>query len=231
MPDRQEFKMEFKLKENAKTIALQDGASVLGNSLLGMSAKLSSQEKQFVKNSVRYAQARANKKYNSVKQAASWFEYYSGVLWSIGWGLDRPLVEVIDREFSGSVTGAYLDVMSRKVGRNKTATLANALTMLGNDEVLQGAFAARVRESGELEILPAELNPDGTLGIFLSHVRLLKLNWSAGFWSVGHSMAQLDIRVREFTIRQRDIENNRQVLQDALDELEDQDFIDLISRN
>lgn len=223
--------MEFELKENAKTIAPQNGASVLDNSLLGFSAKLSSQDKQFVKNSVRYAKARANKKYNSVKHAADWFEYYSGVLWSIGWGLDQPLVEVIDREFSGSVTRAYLDLMSRRVGRNKTATLANALTMLGNDDVLQDTFAARVRESGELEILPVELNQDGTLGIFLSHVRLLKLNWSTGFWGVGHSMAQLDIRVREFTIRQRDIENNRQVLQDALDELEDQDFVDLISRN
>lgn len=223
--------MEFELKENAKTIAPQNGASVLDNSLLGFSAKLSSQDKQFVKNSVRYAKARANKKYNSVKHAADWFEYYSGVLWSIGWGLDQPLVEVIDREFSGSVTRAYLDVMSRRVGRNKTATLANALTMLGNDDVLQDTFAARVRESGELEILPVELNQDGTLGIFLSHVRLLKLNWSTGFWGVGHSMAQLDIRVREFTIRQRDIEVNRQVLQDALDELEDQDFVDLISRN
>ncbi|MHC8301960.1 hypothetical protein [Pseudomonas sp. ZS1P83] len=223
--------MEFELKENAKTIALQDDASVLDNSLLGFSAKLSSQDRQFVKNSVRYAKARANKKYNSVKQTADWFEYYSGVLWSIGWGLDQPLVEVIDRGFSGSVTGAYLDVMSRKVGRNKAATLANALTMLGSDDLLQDAFAARVRESGELEILPAELNPDGTLGIFLSHVRLLKLDWSTGFWGVGHSMAQLDIRVREFTIRQRDIANNRQALQDALDELEDRDFIDLISRN
>ena len=223
--------MEFKLKENAATIARQDSASVLGNSLLGFSTKLSSQDKQFVKNSVRYAKARANKKYNSVKQAADWFEYYSGVLWSIGWGLDRPLVEVIDRAFSGSVTGAYLDVMSKKVGRNKTEALVNALTMLGNDDVLQDAFAARVRESGELEILPAELNPDGSLGIFLSHVRLLKLDWSTGFWGVGHSMAQLDIRMREFTIRQRDIESNRQALQGALDELEGRDFIDLISRN
>jgi hypothetical protein len=223
--------MEFELKENAKTIALQSDASVLHNSLLGFSGSLSRQDKQFIKNSVRYAKARANKRYNSVKQAADWFEYYSGVLWSIGWGLDQPLVEVIDKEFSGSVKEAYLDVMSKKVGRNKTATLANALTMLGNDDVLQDSFAARVRESAELEILPADLNLDGTLGIFLSHVRLLKLDWSTGFWSVGHSMAQLDIRVREFTIRQRDIENNRQALQDALDELEEQDFIDLISGN
>jgi hypothetical protein len=37
--------------------------------------------------------------------------------------------------------------------------------------------------------------------------------------------------MREFTIRQRDIENNRQALQGALDELEGRDFIDLISRN
>ncbi|ATE79887.1 MULTISPECIES: hypothetical protein [Pseudomonas] len=223
--------MEFELKGNAQAIALQTGASVLHNSLLGFGAKLSSQDKQFVKNSIRYAKNRANKKYNSVKQAADWFEYYSGVLWSVGWGLDQPLVEVVDRKFSGSVTAAYLDVMSRKVGRNKAETLVNALNMLGNDDVLQGSFAARVRESGELEILPAELNPDGTLGIFLSHVRLLKLDWSTGFWGVGHSMAQLDIRVREFTIRQRGIEKNRQILQGALDELEEQDFIDLMSHN
>lgn len=223
--------MEYELKENTPTVALQNSASVLHNSLLGFSGKLSRQDKQFIKNSVRYAKLRASKKYNSVKQAADWFEYYSGVLWSIGWGLDQPLVEVIDREFSGSVTEAYLDVMSRKVGRNKAAILVNALNMLGSDDVLKNSFAARVRESGELEIIPAELNPDGSLGIFVSHVRLLKLDWSTGFWSVGLSMAQLDIRVREFTIRQRDIEKNCQALQGALDELEDQDFIDLISRN
>jgi hypothetical protein len=223
--------MDYELKENTETIAPKNSASVLYNSLLGFSGELSKQDKQFIKNSVRYAKARASKKYNSVEQAAEWFEYYSGVLWSIGWGLDQPLVEVIDKKFSGSVTEAYLDVMSRKVGRHKAATLANALDLLGRDDVLKGSFAARVRESAELEILPVELNPDGTLGIFLSHVRLLKLDWSTGFWSVGSSMAQLDIRVREFTIRQRQIEKNRQVLQDALDELEDQDFIDLISRN
>ncbi|EJM64255.1 hypothetical protein PMI30_03794 [Pseudomonas sp. GM50] len=223
--------MDYELKGNTETIAPNNSASVLDNSLLGFGGELSEMDKQFIKNSVRYAKARANKKYNSVKQAADWFEYYSGVLWSIGWGLDRPLVEVIDRKFSGSVTEAYLDVMSKKVGRHKAATLANALNMLGHDDVLKDSFAARVKESGELEILPVELNPDGTLGIFLSHVRLLKLDWSTGFWSVGLSMAQLDIRVREFTIRQRDIEKKRQALQDALDELEDQDFIDLISRN
>ncbi|MGX0893972.1 hypothetical protein AB7M22_005980 [Pseudomonas sp. ADAK2 TE3594] len=223
--------MEYELKENTKTIAPKNSASVLHNSLLGFSGELSKQDKQFIKNSVRYAKARASKKYNSVEQAAEWFEYYSGVLWSIGWGLDQPLVEVIDKKFSGSVTEAYLDVMSRKVGRRKAATLVNALDLLGRDDVLKGSFAARVRESAELEILPVELNPDGSLGIFVSHVRLLKLDWSTGFWSVGLSMAQLDIRVREFTIRKLEIEKNRQVLQDALDELEDQDFIDLISGN
>ncbi|EJL93856.1 hypothetical protein PMI18_05828 [Pseudomonas sp. GM102] len=223
--------MEHELKENTETIAPKNSASVLYNSLLGFSGELSKQDKQFIKNSVRYAKARASKEYDSVKQAADWFEYYSGVLWSIGWGLDQPLVEVIDKKFSGSVTEAYLDVMSRKIGRRKAATLANALNLLGRDDVLKDSFAARVRESGELEILPAELNPDGSLGIFVSHVRLLKLDWSTGFWSVGLSMAQLDIRVREFTIGQREIEENRQVLQDALDELEDQDFIDLISGN
>jgi hypothetical protein len=222
--------MEFELKNDTSAIALQNSASVLHNCLLGFSGQVSWQDRQFIKNSVRYAKARANKKYNSVKHAANWFEYYSGVLWSLGWGLDQPIMEVIDRKFSGSVTGAYLDVMSRKVGRNKAAALANALTLLGSDDVFQDSFAARVRGSGELEILPADLSPDGSLGIFLSHVRLLKFDWSTGFWGMGHSMAQLDIRVREFTIRQRDIEKNHQRLQDALDQLEDQEFIDLVTR-
>jgi len=220
--------MEFDWQEKTQPFTPQNGASVLHNSLLGFSGKLSAQDKQFIKNSVRYAKAQAIKKYDSVKHAANWFEYYSGVLWSIGWGLDQPLVEVVDKQFSGRVTEAYLDVMSSKVGRSKAATLADALSMLGNDNVLQGSFAARVRESGELEILPADLNPDGSVGIFISHVRLLKLDWDTGFWSVGHSKAQLDIRIREFTIRQRDVERNRQALQDALDEMEEEDFIDLL---
>lgn len=223
--------MELELTESPRPLASRNTASVLHNSLLGFSGSLSRQDTQFIKNSVRYAKNRANKKYNSIKHAADWFEYYSGVLWSIGWGLDQPLVEVVDKQFSGSVTGAYLDVISRKVGRSKAATLANAFNMLGNDNLLQGSFAARVRESGELEILPADLNPDGSVGIFLSHVRLLKLDWNTGFWSVGHSKAQLDIRVREFTIRQRDIEKSRQALQDALDELDERDFTDLISHS
>jgi hypothetical protein len=222
--------MEFASQETTRAITQQNGAAVLHNSLLGLSAQLSSLDKQFVKNSVRYAKARADQKYNSVKQAAEWFEYYSGVMWSIGWGLDQPLVEVIDKKFSGSVTRAYLDVMASRVARNKLATLESALNMLQSDEVLQGTFAARVRASGEFEIVPANREPYGTLGIFLSHVRLLKLDWSTGFWSAGHSMAQLDIRVRRFTIRQRLIEQNREELQDAITEWGDKEFIDLLSR-
>ncbi|WP_027921908.1 hypothetical protein [Pseudomonas sp. URMO17WK12:I12] len=222
--------MEFSSQDITRGITPQNGAAVLHNSLLGLSAQLSSQDRQFVKNSVRYAKARADQKYNSVKQAAEWFEYYSGVMWSIGWGLDQPLVEVIDRKFSGSVTRAYLDVMSSRVARSKLATLENALNMLQSDEVLQGTFAARVRAFGAFEVLPTDREPDGSLGIFLSHVRLLKLDWSTGFWSVGHSMAQLDIRVRQFTIRQRVIEQNRKELQDALTELEGKEFMDLLSR-
>lgn len=206
-------------------------ASILDDNLLGFSSGLARQDKQFVKNSTRYARSLADKRYNSVKQAADWFEYYSGILWSIGWGLDQPLVEVIDKKFSGSVTAAWLEVMSKRISRKKLEAIEGALATLEDDSVLQGAFAERVRNSGMFEILPVERNSDGTLDMHFSHVRLLKLNWSTGFWSVGHSVAQLDIRVRRFTIRQRDVEKQRQILQDAVDEMEDRYFAELISRS
>jgi hypothetical protein len=190
-------------------------ASVLDNNLLAFFPGLSMADKQYIKNSMRWAEWRADLRHDRKRNPVEWFEYYSGMLWSVGWSLEYQPVVVVDNHYTGSLMDSWSKALSTQVSRAKLALIRETFSALEHDRSALDLLTAKAQQSGDFRFLPAEYNRRGELEMLITNVRLLSSNWSSTFlfWEVEHPTAQLDIRVRRFAIKPREMNKFRENLE------------------
>lgn len=203
--------------------ALSEGqsASVLDNKVLAFLPGLSRLDKQYIKNSLRWAEHRADLRYDRKLAPAQWFEHLSGVLWSVGWSLEHAPVEVVDSNYSGGLVEGWSKALSSQVSRAKLKLIKETFGFLEHDRSALDLLSTRAQQSGDFRFLPAEYNRYKELEILITHVRLLSSNWSSNFpfWKVEHPGSQLDIRVRRFSARPREMDKYRDSLAKAVKDM------------
>jgi hypothetical protein len=204
----------------------ETGGSVLDNTLLAFFPGLSREDKQYIKNSMRWAQSRADLLYDSKRSPAQWFEHYSGVLWSVGWSLEHDPVIVIDNHYAASLVDSWSKALATQVSRSKLSLIKSTFSFLEHDRSALDLLTSSARQSGDFRFLPAEYNRNKELEILITNVRLLSSNWSSTFlfWEVQHPKSQLDIRVRRFAINQRAMSRYRERLNAAVQEMRSEEI-------
>jgi hypothetical protein len=196
-------------------------AAVLDNSLLAYFPGLSREDKQFIKNSMRWAEYRANLRHAREQDPAQWFEFYSGVLWSVGWSLEHQPVVVVDNHYTGSLVDAWSKALSTQVSRAKLSLIRQTFSQLEHDRPALELLTSSARQSKDFRFLPARHNRAGELEILVTNVRLFGSGWSTKllFWDVENPQAQLDIRVRRFACRPREMNKYRETLNEAVKDM------------
>lgn len=195
-----------------------ESASVLDNKLVAFFPGLSRQDKQYIKNSLRWAEYQADLRYSRKIEPAQWFEHLSGRLWSVGWSLEHAPVQVVQSNYPANLLDHWAKALSTQVSRARLEKIKHTFGALEHDRSALQLFAERAQQSGDFRFLPAEYNRAKELEIVVTNVRLLSSNWSSGFlfWEVEHPAAQLDIRVRRFSARPREMDKYRNVLAEAV---------------
>ncbi|WP_419712229.1 hypothetical protein [Pseudomonas sp. NFX224] len=215
--------MDTTLQDAQKTTTprLEKAASVLDSNLLAYYPGLSADDRQFIKNSMRWAESCADLRHDQEQDPAQWFEFYSGVLWSVGWSLEHQPVIVVDNDFTGRLMDAWSKALSTQVSRAKLSLMKETFTLLENNPAALQLLTSSASQSGDFRFLPAEYNRYGELEIVLTNVRLLGSNWGSSFlfWEVANPQSQLDVRVRRFAINRRGINTYREPLQEAVKEM------------
>ncbi|MNN09293.1 hypothetical protein D3C76_827540 [compost metagenome] len=196
-------------------------AAVIENTLLAYFAGLSREDKQYIKNSMRWAESRADLHHDREQSPAKWFEFYSGVLWSAGWSLEHQPVIVIDNHHTGSLVDTWSKALSTQVSRAKLSLIRQTFGQLEHDRPALELLTSSARQSRDFRFLPAEYNRAGELEILVTNVRLLSSSWSTRllFWEVEQPQTQLDIRVRRFAIKSREMNKYRESLNEAVKEM------------
>jgi hypothetical protein len=208
--------------QRAASTLLDGGASVvMGGNLLSFLSGVAKVDQRFIKDSMRWAEFRADQRHNRKHEPAAWFEFYSGVLWSVGWGLEYEPVIVADKNFTGNVLDKWAQSVSTLISRSKISAMKETFQLLefspaGIDVLSDGA-----RAWADFRFSPAQYNAQKELEIVISNVRFLHADWSSNylFWTVQHSGAQLDIQSRRFAIKPRQMEEYRARLSEAVLEM------------
>ncbi|MFY0729102.1 hypothetical protein [Pseudomonas sp. NFX15] len=196
-------------------------AAVLDDTLLAYFPGLTREDKQYIKNSTRWAEHRADQRHGREQDPAQWFEFYSGVLWSVGWSLEYQPVIIVDNFYTGSLLDSWSKALSTQVSRGKLSLIRQAFGRLEQDRPALELLTFSARQSGDLRFLPAEYNRTGELEIVLTNVRLLSSSWGSRlwFWEVEQPQKQLDIRVRRFAIKPREMNKHREMLNAAVKDM------------
>jgi len=175
-------------------------------------------DNRFVKNCIYLAQIKADKLYNSSTQPAQWFDHFAGILWSFGWNLEEQPVELVQKQFSGSVQEAWRRLAAPLLSRAQLAQVEAGLAALEKDAVLLKKFTPLSGKTFASHILPVSQNDRGELIVVLSHIRFIKsvLNTNYLFWQIHQPMSQLDIRARKLVIKRRALDANREIVDQAI---------------
>lgn len=193
-------------------------ASVLDDKLISFFPGLSRQDKQYIKNSLRWAEHQADLRYERKLDPAQWFEHMTGGLWSVGWSLEHAPVLVVQSNYTGSLVDTWAKALSTQVSRAKLQKIKDTFGALEHDRSALDLFTERAQKSGDFRFLPARYNQAKELEMVVTNVRLLSSNWSSTFlfWEVEHPASQLDIRVRRFSARPREMNQYRDRLAEAV---------------
>lgn len=201
------------------TSSLEPGSAlVLDDKLMAFFPGLSRQDKQYIKNSLRWAEYHADLRYIRKLEPAQWFEHVSGRLWSVGWSLEHAPVQVVQSNYSGSLVDRWAKALATQVSRARLQKIKDTFGALEHDRSALELFTERAQHSGDFRFLPAEYNRANELEMVVTNVRLLSSNWSSTFlfWDVEHPATQLDIRVRRFSARPREMDKYRDMLAEAV---------------
>ncbi|AXI59544.1 hypothetical protein DLD99_03360 [Pseudomonas kribbensis] len=198
-----------------------ESSSVLNSNLLAFFAGLSRQDKQYVKDSMRWAEYQADLRSDRKRTPVTWFEFYSGVLWSVGWGLEQDPVIVVDKHFSGGLLDSWASSLSTLLSREKIRRMRETFQLLEYHPAGMELFAQSTREWGDFRFFPAQYNRHSELEIVISNVRLLSSNWASKylFWDLEYAKSQLDIQARRFVITPRAMDKYRANLTEAVKDL------------
>ncbi|WP_123402358.1 hypothetical protein [Pseudomonas frederiksbergensis] len=201
-------------------------ASMVQSNVMSFFAGLSKEDKRFVKDSITYAESRADAKTNRKRYPADWFEHYTGTLWSIGWVIEGQPVEKIDKQYRGSLMDAWVDVMKSNISADKLKASLQAVSMIESHQDTSEAFNGSIRKDGDMRVLPISITDDKRVELWVSDMRLIVSSWSTDylFWKIKHTLSQLDIRAQRFTIGRRDMDASRAELRQAVEQLDAIEF-------
>lgn len=208
--------------KNSSGLLPDEGCSaVMGSNLLSFFVDVTREDKRFIKNSMRWAEYKADLRLDRKREPAAWFEYYSGVMWSVGWRLDHAPVIVSDKDFFGDVLDAWAKSLSAQLSREKVRRMKETFQMLELDSNGVEIFTNSTRKWGDFRFSPASYNLHKELEIVISNVRLVSSEWFSTylFWTVKHEGSQLDIQSRRFVITPDQIEKYREQLSLAVVEM------------
>lgn len=199
----------------------ESSSTVMGSNVLSFFAGLTHADKQFIKNSMRWAEYRADQRFNRKRSSADWFEFYSGVMWSVGWGLEHAPVIVAARDFSGDVLEMWANSLSTQLSREKVSRMKETFQRLEYNPGAIELFTDSTRKWGDFRFSPAQYNFHKELEIVISNVRLLSSEWVSThlFWNLRHTTSQLDIQSRRFVITPRQMDRYRDSLAESLREM------------
>jgi hypothetical protein len=194
------------------------GSEVMGNNLVSFFGNLSREDKRFVKDSMRWAEHRADQLHSRDREPAQWFDFYSGVLWSVGWGLEHEPVIIAEKNYSGDVFEVWEKSMSMLLSRNKRAAMKNTFLLLEHNPLSIDELKNSSLKYSDFRFVPVDCNRYGELEIVISNVRFLSHEWSSNylFWKIRHTGSQLDIRCRRFVIKPQEINKYREQLSAAV---------------
>ena len=205
---------------NSATRLIQSNAVAVNNMLFTGLEGRAEADNRFVRNCIYLAQIAADKRCDSSLHPAEWFDYFAGGLWSCGWNLEEKPVVLVQEAFSGSVQEAWRRLTAPLLARGQLEQVEAGLAALERDTALLQKFTALSGKSFTSHIVPVSKNASGELVVVLSHIRFFKLVLSTNylFWQVHQPMSQLDIRARRMVINRRDIDKNRDVVDQAIRE-------------
>lgn len=199
-----------------------DNASVvMGGNLLKFLSGVTRQDQRFIKDSMRLAEYRADQRFNRKKSSSDWFEYYSGVLWSVGWSLEHAPVIVVDKNFTGDLLEAWAKSLSKQLSKATVTSMREAFQLAENNTAGTEMLTDGLRKFGDIRFSPAQYNFHKELEIVISNVRLIDSSWSSNyvFWKILQTRSQLDIQSRRFVTSLREMDKNRDSLTAAVREI------------
>lgn len=200
--------------------ALSDGvaSAVMGGNLLSFLPGVAKADQRFIKDSMHWAEHKADLRHNRQRGSAEWFEFYSGVMWSVGWSLEDQPVIVADKDFSENVPDVWAKSVSPLISRSKVAAMKETFQLLELNPTGIDVLADDTRAWGDFRFSPAEYNMHGELEIVISSVRLLDVNWSSDylFWNIRQAGSQLDMQSRRFVIKPQQMNERRDALNAAV---------------
>ncbi|PTT24511.1 hypothetical protein [Pseudomonas sp. HMWF021] len=201
-------------------------ASMVQSNVMSFFAGLSKDDKLFVKDSIKYAEAQADARTNRKRHPADWFGYYTGGLWSIGWVPEGDPVEKIDKQYRGSLMDAWVAVMKSNLSAARLKASLEAASMIESHPDTSEIFNGSIRKDGDMRVLPIAITDDKRIELWVSDMRLIVSSWSTDylFWKVQQTLSQLDIRARRFTIGRRDMDAKRAELRQAVEQLDAIEF-------
>ncbi|QKV62125.1 hypothetical protein HUW52_04220 [Pseudomonas sp. 43A] len=196
-------------------------AAVMGSNFLTFMSGVARQDQRFIKDSMRLAEYRADLRYNRKQSSADWFEYYSGVLWSIGWSLEHAPVIVVEKSFTGDVLDAWEKSLSGQLSKATVRSMRESFQLLRNDTAGTEMMTDGLRKEGDFRFSPAQYNFHKELEVVVTNVRLIESNGSSTylFWNIFQTRAQLDIQSRRFVTSFREMDKHREFLIAAVREI------------
>ncbi|MDI2142867.1 MULTISPECIES: hypothetical protein [unclassified Pseudomonas] len=196
-------------------------SSVVESNLLAFFSGVSHQEKQYIKDSMRWAEYQANLRHDRQRRPVDWFEFYSGTLWSVGWELEGAPVIVVENNFSGNVLDIWAKSMSTLLSRGKISQMRETFKLLETHPEGLDLLTQSTRKLGDFSFSPAFYNSSQELEMVISNVRMLSNNWGSRylFWEVDHSMSKLDIQSRRLVVTSKKMDQHRSGLSDAVKEM------------
>lgn len=209
------------VKVNPDLASAGSGSAVMGSNLLNFFSGVTRQDKQFIKDSMRLAEYRADQRFNRKQSSSDWFEFYSGVLWSVGWSLEHAPVIVVDKNFTGDVLEAWAKSLSTQLSRETVKRMRESFQLLEHNTAGTEMLTDGMRKWGDFRFSPAQYNFHKELEIVVSNVRLVDSEWSSTylFWEIFQSRSQLDIQSRRFVTSLREMDKYRDSLIAAVREI------------
>ncbi|MFJ5237362.1 hypothetical protein ACIP86_11630 [Pseudomonas neuropathica] len=206
---------------NTDLLSGGSGSVVTGSHLLNFLSGVTRQDKQFIKDSIRLAEYRADQRFNRKQSSSDWFEFYSGVLWSIGWSLEHAPVIVVDKNFTGDVLEAWANSLSTQLSRATVNSMRESFQLLEDNAAGTEMLTDGLRKWGDFRFSPARYKFNEELEIVVSNVRLVGSQWSSTylFWELLQARAQLDIQSRRFVTSLREMDKYRDSLMAAVREI------------
>lgn len=194
---------------------------IMGSNLLKFLSGVARQDQRFIKDSMRLAEYRADQRFDRKKSSSDWFEYYSGVLWSVGWSLEHAPVIVVDKNFTGDVLEAWAKSVSKQLSKATVASMRETFQLAEDSTAGTEMLTDSLRKFGDFRFSPARYNFHKELEIVVSNVRLIDSSWSSNylFWKILQTRSQLDIQSRRFVTSLREMDKYRDSLIAAVREM------------